>query len=253
MPRRLLGLAVFAGALVVWEAWARLESSFLVPPASVVAERAWEVWPTHEFLSTVAASLERLAIGFAIGAGAGVAVGLALGASRGARRLFEPLVELARALPPVALVPLAIVALGVGDGMRIAIIAFGVFFPVLLGTVDGVRAVSPETRDTAALLRLGAGERLARVYLPAALPSIVAGMRVAIPIGLVLVVISELSGEGDGLGRYILLQQSLFNVPEMYAGILFLGLLGYVLNTAFVLAERRLLAWHRGAIGAAPR
>jgi ABC-type nitrate/sulfonate/bicarbonate transport system permease component len=254
ITRRLLGFAVFLAGLVVWEAWARSEASFLLPPASTVAERAWQVWPTHEFLQTVAASLKRLAAGYAIGAGIGVAAGVLLGASRRARQALEPLTEFLRAVPPIAIVPVAIVILGLGDGMRIAVIAFGVCFPVLVNTVEGVRAVSPEARDTAAMLQVGPAERLYRIYLPAALPSIVAGLRVALSIGLVMVVISEFAGgSGDGLGRYILFQQSQFNVPEMYGGILFLGLLGYALNQLFLVAERRVLFWHFGAAGASDR
>ena len=251
MSRRALGVAVFVGALGLWEAWGRGRPSFLVPPASVVLERAWEVWPTGDFLGAVGASLGRLAVGFLIGATAGLAVGLAMGASTRVRRLLEPLVDLVRSLPPIALLPVAIVVFGVGDGMRIAVIAVGLSFPILLGALDGVRAVPPETRDTAALLRLGAVERTLRVYLPAASPSIAAGVRVAAPIGLVLIVISELPGEGEGIGRYIVFQQSQFNIPEVYGGILFLGLLGFALNALVALAERRLLAWHDGATGAA--
>lgn len=245
----LLGIAVFAAALGAWEASARGEPSFLVPTASAVFERAWAVWPTSEFLTGAGASVRRLAAGYALGAGAAVALGLWMGSSRTVRRTLDPLVEFLRAIPPIAIVPALVVAFGVGDRMRIGVIAFGVFFPVLVNTVDGVRAVSPELRDTAALLRLGRVERMLRVELPAATPSIVAGLRVALSIGLVLVVISEFVGGGDGLGYYIRFQQSLFNVPDMYAGILFLGLLGYVLNTAFVLLERRLLFWHYGSAG----
>jgi sulfonate transport system permease protein len=244
-----LGALVFVAALVVWEAWARSADSFYVPAASEVASRAWDVWPSAEFLGAVGASLRRLAAGYAIGAAAAVAIGLALGMSPRARRTLGPTTEFLRALPVIAIVPIAIVVLGVGDAMRIAVIAFGVFFPVLLGTVDGVRAVSPETRDTARLLHVGAVEASLRVYLPAALPSIFAGLRTSLSIGLVLVVISEITGAGDGLGVYIRSQQSLFNVREMYAALLFLGLLGYVLNQLFLVAERRVLAWHYGAIG----
>jgi ABC-type nitrate/sulfonate/bicarbonate transport system permease component len=251
--RTLLGVAVFVAALAAWEAWARGEPSYLVPAASTVAERAWAVWPTSDFLGMAGASLRRLAAGYAIGAGAAIALGLWMGSSRRVRRTLEPLVEFFRAIPPIAIVPALVVALGVGDGMRIAVIAFGVFFPVLVNTVDGVRAVSPELRDTAALLRLGRLERMVRLELPAATPSIVAGLRVALSIGLVLVVISEFVGGGDGLGYYIRFQQTLFNVPDMYAGILFLGLLGFLLNTMFVLLERRVLFWHYGSAGERPR
>jgi ABC-type nitrate/sulfonate/bicarbonate transport system permease component len=247
--RPLLGVAVFVGALVIWELWARAEDSFLVPPMTEVLDRAWEVWPTADFLTEVAASLRRLAAGLVIGAAIGITIGLLMGASRSSRRGLEPLVELLRATPPIAIVPAFIVVLGFGDTMRIGVIAFGVCFPVLVHTFEGVRAVSPEVRDTASMLHVGGAERVFRIYLPAALPSIAAGLRVAISIGLVLVVLSEFVGEGGGLGHYILDQQGQFNVPEMYAGILFLGLVGYALNRGFVLVERRVLAWHYAAAG----
>ena len=153
--RRLLGVAVFVAALVLWELWARREASFLLPPISTVAERAVEVWPTDAFLSDVAASLRRLAVGYVLGALLAVAAGVVLGASVRARRTFEPLLEFLRAIPPIAVVPVAIVVLGVGDATAIAVIAFGVFFPVLVNTVEGVRAVAPEARDTAAMLQVG--------------------------------------------------------------------------------------------------
>jgi ABC-type nitrate/sulfonate/bicarbonate transport system permease component len=251
--RRLVAVSVFVGALGIWEGWARASNAFLFPTATEVAERAWQVWPTADFLMTVSASLQRLAAGYAVGVGTGVVVGLLLGSSRAVRRTFEPLVEFLRATPAVTIMPAAIVILGLGDGMRVAVIAFGVCFPVLVNTVEGVAAVSPEARDTATMLHVGPAGRILRIYLPAALPSIVAGLRVALSIGLALLVISEFVGGEDGLGHYIILQQSQFNVPEMYAGILFLGLLGYMLNRLFLVAERHVLFWHYGAVGDSPR
>ena len=207
------------------------------------------IWPTPEYLGNVEASLRRFAAGYAIGASVGVAVGVSMGSSRRVRQALEPLVELLRATPAIALVPALIVILGIGDRMRIAVIAFGVVFPVLVNSMDGVRAAPPELRETASLLRLGRAERILRVDLPAALPSIFAGLRVAVSIGLVMVVVSEFVGGGDGLGHYIRVEQSQFDIPEMYAGILFLGVLGFVLNGIFVLVERRALSWHYGADG----
>ena len=115
--------------------------------------------------------------------------------------------------------------------------------------IPPAKLIALEIRDTAALLRLSRVQRSVRVYLPAALPTIFAGLRTALSIGLVLVVISELNGEGDGLGVYIESQRALFNVSEMYVGIVFLGLLGYVLNRLFLVLEHRVLAWHYRAIG----
>ena len=246
---RLLGLAVFVAALGLWELLARSQPSFLFPTASAVAERAWEVWPTPEFLTIVGSSLKRFAAGYAIGAGLGIAIGLFMGSSRAARRMLEPLVEFLRAVPPIAVVPAAMVILGLDDGMRIAVIAFAILFPVLVNSLDGVRSVSPEARDMASLLQLGRAERAVSIYLPAALPSIFAGLRIALSVGLAMVVISELVVGSTGLGYYIRFQQTLFNAPEVYGGILFLGLLGYAINTLFLIVERYALAWHYGAAG----
>jgi ABC-type nitrate/sulfonate/bicarbonate transport system permease component len=250
---RFLGVAVFLAAIGLWEAWARIQPSFVFPPASAIVERAWQVWPTSEFLTTVAPSLTRLVAGYAIGAGAGITVGVVMGSSRPLRQTLGPLVEILRATPPIAIVPAAIVILGLDDSMRISVIAFGVLFPVLVNSLDGVRAVSPEARDTASLLRLGRVERILRIYFPAALPSIVAGLRVGLSIGLVMVVISEFVGGSDGIGYYIYFHQTQLDVREVYVGILFLGLLGYVLNALFLLVERHALAWHYGAAGESRR
>ena len=244
----LLGALVFVAALAIWEAWARSAESFYFPPVSEIGREALDVWPSADFLTAVGASLKRLAAGYTIGATAGVSIGLAMGSSRRVRSTLGPTTEFLRALPVIAVVPIAISLLD-DDAMRIAVIAFGVFFPVLVATVAGVRGVPPEIRDTAALLHLGKVEQTIRVYLPAALPTIFAGLRTALSIGLVLVVIAEFTGTGDGLGVYIWTQRFLFDVQAMYAGILFLGLLGYVLNGLLLVLERRVLAWHYGAIG----
>jgi ABC-type nitrate/sulfonate/bicarbonate transport system permease component len=253
--RTVLGVAVFAVALGIWQVSATAANEYTFPPMTDVAERAWVEWQSEPFLEGVVGSLKRLAVGFAIGAALGVGVGLLVGSWRIARQLLEPLTELLRAVPVIAVVPIAIVLLDFGDAMRVSVIAFGVCFPVLVNTVEGVRAVPPEARDTASLLHVGRVERVFRINLPSALPSIMAGLRIAVSIGLILVVISELVGETgglgvyNGLGEYISAMQDLQRVSDMYAGILFLGLLGYVLNRTFLVAERRVLRWHYGAIG----
>jgi ABC-type nitrate/sulfonate/bicarbonate transport system permease component len=146
-------------------------------------------------------------------------------------------------------VPAAILILGLGDASRIAVIAFGLCFPILVNTAEGVRGIPLEVRDTASMLHVGRVERALRIYLPAALPSIMAGLRIAVSLGLVLVIVSEFVGEQNGIGYYLVIKQSEFDFPALYAGILFLGLLGYVLNRLFLLVERRVLAWHYRAAG----
>jgi ABC-type nitrate/sulfonate/bicarbonate transport system permease component len=244
-----LGILVFLAALGVWQLWAGAANSFLVPTAFEVAEKAWDVWPTSDFLSEVGQSMKRYVVGFAIAAAIGIGLGLLVGTSHAARRTLDPFLECMRAVPAIAIVPAAILILGLGDASRIAVIAFGLCFPILVNTAEGVRAIPPEVRDTASMLHVGRVERVARIYLPAALPSIVAGLRIAVSLGLVLVIVSEFVGEQNGIGYYLIIQQSTFDYPALYAGILFLGLLGYVLNRLFLIAERRLLAWHYGAAG----
>ena len=254
LARRLLGPCVFVAALAVWQAWAASEDSFLVPTVTAVAARAWDVWPSGDFLVDVVATLKRLAAGYLLGAGIGVAAGLVLGSSRAARRTFEPLQEFLRSLPAIAVVPAAVVIFGLGETTRIAVIAFAVCFPVLVNTVQGVRAVPAETRDTAAMLHVGPAELIVRIYARAALPSIVAGLRVALAVGLIVTVLTEFAvANGDGIGRYIVLQQTQYDYPAVYGGIVFLGLLGSALNGLFRLAEARALAWHHGAAGASER
>ena len=244
-----LGVLVFVAVLGIWQLWAGAEDSFSVPTASEVAERAWDVWPTSAFLSEVGQSMKRYVVGFAIAAAIGIALGLLVGASHAARRTLDPLLECLRAVPAIAIAPAAAIVLGFGDASRIVVIAFGLCFPILVNTAEGVRGIPLEVRDTASMLHVGRVERLARIYLPAALPSIMAGLRFAVSLGLVLVIVTEFVGEANGIGYYLRVQQSTLDYPALYAGILFLGLLGYVLNRLFLVAERRLLAWHYGAAG----
>jgi ABC-type nitrate/sulfonate/bicarbonate transport system permease component len=244
-----LGVLVFLAALGIWQLWAGSANSFLVPTASEVADRAWDVWRSDEFLSEVGASMKRYAVGCAIAAAIGISVGLLVGASHAARRTLDPFLELLRAVPAIAIVPAAFVILGIGDASRIAVIAFGLCFPILVNTAEGVRGIPPEVRDTASMLHVGRVERVVRIYVPAALPSIMAGLRIAVSLGLVLVIVSEFVGEANGMGFYLIEKQSTLDYPALYAGILFLGLLGYVLNRLFLIVERRVLAWHYGAAG----
>ena len=244
-----LGVLVFVAVLGIWQLWAGAEDSFLVPTASEVAKRAWDVWPTSDFLSEVGQSMKRYAVGFAIAAAIGIALGLLVGASHAARRTLDPFLECLRAVPAIAIVPAAILILGLGDASRIAVIAFGLCFPILVNTAEGVRGIPLEVRDTASMLHLGRVERASRIYLPAALPSIMAGLRIAVSLGLVLVIVSEFVGEQNGIGYYLIRRQSEYDEPALYAGILFVGLLGYVLNRLFLLVEHRVLAWHYRAAG----
>jgi ABC-type nitrate/sulfonate/bicarbonate transport system permease component len=125
------------------------------------------------------------------------------------------------------------------------VIIFGVIWPVLLNSIDGARHVHPGHLETARAFRVPAGTRLARIILPSAAPKIFAGLRLSLALALVMMIVSEFVGSTNGIGNEMLKDQSLFNVPGMWGVIVLLGILGMLLNGAFGLVERRVLAWER--------
>ena len=137
--------------------------------------------------------------------------------------------------------------LGVDDEMKIFMIAFGAFFPILLNTYSGVRAVDPVQVNTARTFGLSRRRIVQQIIVPAASPYIVTGMRISLAIALILVVISEMVASNNGMGFFILDTQRSFRIREMYAGIIALAIVGYTLNAVFVALERRVMAWHIGA------
>jgi ABC-type nitrate/sulfonate/bicarbonate transport system permease component len=227
--------------------WTQDSGTFYYPPLSDVFERFADNWLFERFGSDVWPSLRRMAIGYVIAVVLGVAIGTALGTSRTLRRAVSPIVEFLRSIPPPALLPFAIVVIGVGDDMKIFIIAFVCIWPVLLNTIDGINGSDPTLRDIARVYGVSGRDRLLRMTLPAASPQIFAGMRLSLSLAVILMVISEMVASTNGIGFFVLQSQRSFAIPEMWSGILLLGILGYVLNLIFVIIERRVLAWHRGA------
>ena len=249
--RRLLELAVeiavpLALLALIW-VYTSSSGTFYYPPLSDVFARFADNWLFERFGSDVWPSLRRLALGYGVAVLVGVAVGTALGSSSTLRRATGPIVEFLRSIPPPALIPFGIVVIGVGDDMKVFIIAFVCVWPVLLNTIDGIQGIDPTLKDTARVFGISGKDRLLRMTLPAASPQIFAGMRLSLSLALILMVISEMVASTNGIGFFVLQSQRSFAIAEMWSGILLLGILGYVFNLAFMLVERRVLAWHRGA------
>jgi ABC-type nitrate/sulfonate/bicarbonate transport system permease component len=242
-----LEVVVPLSVLAAWWVWSENAGSFFFPPQSGILEDIADLWVFERWGSDVLPSLGRLGAGYVIAVVAAVAVGVPLGMSRTAHRMAAPIVEFLRAIPPPALIPFAIVVIGVGNDMKIFIIAFVSAWPVLLNTIDGIAGIEPTLLDTGRVYGIRGRDRLRRIMLPAALPQIFAGMRTALSLALILMVISEMVASSNGIGFFVLQSQRSFAISEMWAGIILLGLLGYFLNLIFVLFERRALAWHRGA------
>ncbi|GAA2140953.1 ABC transporter permease [Actinomadura napierensis] len=251
---RWLPLAVL---IACWEAATRASDSPFFPPPSKIAERMRDLWfsgpPSHLFLNaeagdSIAPSLARMAFSLAACVVAGVVLGIALGRSERVLAYLEPLLQFARVIPPPTLVPVFIVLFEFGTQMQVASIIFSAIWPILLNTADGARSVDQMQMATAEAFRLSAFERIRFVILPASLPKIFAGVRLALSLSLILMVFSELlPGTTDGLGFELTNAQSQSDLPTLWSVIVLLGILGYLFNTILLAVERRFLRWHRGA------
>jgi ABC-type nitrate/sulfonate/bicarbonate transport system permease component len=233
-------------AVLLWYLASADSTSFYFPPLREILSRFNELWLGSGFTRDALPSLGRMVLGYALASVFGITVGVLLGVSRLTQAMFGPLVEFLRSIPSVVLIPFGIVVFGVDTTMKVFVIALGCSFPVILNTIDGVRSVEPLLLDVTRTFRFGRMERLTQVVLPAASPQIFAGLRTSLSQALILMVVSEMVASTNGIGYSILKSQRLFEVADMWAGIVLLGLLGYVINTILVIIEKRVLAWHRG-------
>jgi ABC-type nitrate/sulfonate/bicarbonate transport system permease component len=227
--------------------WSANQGSYYFPPLTDVLSTFNDTWLFERVGSDVAPSLARMGVGFAVAVIVGVSLGLLLGRARRVRRASTPIVEFLRAIPPPALLPFAILVMGVGSSMKVFIIGFVCLWPILLNTIDGAAGIDPTLEDTTKVYGVERRDNLLHVVLPAAGPQIFAGLRTAVSLALILMVISEMVASTNGIGYFVLQSQRTFAIPEMWSGILLLGILGYALNGTFVMIERRVLRWHRGA------
>ena len=244
-----VGFLALALLLVLWELFARQAQSFYLPPLSTIAATFYQDWVSPLFLEHAVPSLRRMFVGYLIAAVLGVTIGVLTGSSRTLFETLDPFFEFLRAIPPPIIIPVGLLLFGIGDTMKIVVIVFGVFWPILLNSVDGARSVSQERLDTAKNFGLGRLETMRRVVFPSALPMIFAGLRVGLSLALIMIVISEMIGSTNGLGYYILDAQRTFAIPQMFAGIFLLGILGYALNSLFLMLEGKFLSWHYGQAG----
>ena len=195
----------------------------------------------------LAATLERVAMGFGAGAALGVALGLAAGHLTPVRNVVEPLVEVLRPIPPLALLPMFIVWVGIGEASKIGFITYATFFPIFLTTVTGVRQIDPLLLRAAQSLGARGLPLFARVILPAALPDILTGLRLGVALAFFVIVISEFIGAEHGLGYLINDGRNFFLVPQMLGAAVVLGLLGYAGNGLVRMLERRVARWQHPA------
>lgn len=262
LPARLLRALrdrwlVLVVAVALWEAVTRSLDETFFPPPSRIAAKMHELWfsgPAGSLFLTETAtgnifpSLGRMAVALALATVAGVVFGMLLGRSEQVYAYLDPVFQFARAIPPPALVPLFMVLFSLGTTMQIASIVFSAVWPILVNTADGARTVDPQQMETARVFRLSAADRLRMVVVPAALPKIFAGLRLSLSLSLILMVFAELlPGTDNGLGFQLTDAQSRTDLPTVWAVVVLLGILGYLLNGVLTAVERRALAWHLAA------
>jgi ABC-type nitrate/sulfonate/bicarbonate transport system permease component len=232
-------------------AWQALSASGLLRsdefPSMVATMRALgEQLATADLWTAVRDTVSGWALGLLLGGGSAIVVGSVLGLNRFAYRSAIPVIEVFKTIPAVAILPIVILMFGATLKMKWVLIAFGVFWPLVVQVIYGVRSIDPTVRDTATVLQVRGLRRFLVVTLPSAAPFIATGLRVSAAVALILAVVAELIGGGSGVGLRILTAENAGPTayPIMYAYIFVAGALGVALAGMFVLVERWLLHWH---------
>ncbi|GGJ78838.1 ABC transporter permease [Pilimelia anulata] len=239
---RLLAVGLLAA---VWETFPRLgllDATFL-PPLSEVLVAWWELLRSGELADHIGASLARSLAGFVLAVLLAVPLGLVIGWYRPVATLLNPLLELFRNTAALAMLPVFVLILGLGETSKVAIILYACAWPILLNTVSGVRTVDPLLLKSARSLGLGPVALFRKVVLPATVPTIFTGIRLAGAYSILILIAAEMVGAKAGLGYLINYAQFNFAVPDMYAGIITVSAIGLAINHVLILVERRFSTW----------
>jgi ABC-type nitrate/sulfonate/bicarbonate transport system permease component len=235
--------------LVAWEAVARagIVTSFLLPPLSVVLDRVWQDALSGDLAENLGLTLYRGLLGFAIAAAAGVALGILMARNRAMYWFFDPIVSVGFPMPKIAFLPVFMLWLGLYDASKLTMIVFSAIFPVITATMTSTQGVEKELVWSAR--SLGAGERqlLWQIVLPAALPQILTGLQVALPVSLIVAIVTEMLMGGAGLGGAMIAASRFADSPGVFAGILEIAVAGFCIVKGIAVLRRHLLRWHQEA------
>jgi ABC-type nitrate/sulfonate/bicarbonate transport system permease component len=245
--------ATFAVVFLVWQFVAgywlpkgRPELSTLLPPPSAIIKAAFEMIGSGELLSHLWQSLRRELIAFAFALSA-VPIGIAMGWWKRVHEQLDPIIEILRPIPPIAWIPLSILWLGIGNGQNQFIIFLGIFFPLLINTIQGVKNIEPNLVRAARCLGASEWQILKRVVLPAALPQVLTGIRIGFGVGWMALVAAELVGASSGLGFLINDARSLLKTDVVILGMLTIGVVGLLIDLLIRKMAKRMLPWSLAA------
>jgi len=235
--------------LAAWEIFARsgAVTPFMLPAPSVVAERIYDDALGGDLFVNIGVTLYRALMGFAIAAVGGVVLGAAMARNAAARWFFDPVISVGFPMPKIAFLPVIILWLGLYDVSKITMVVLDAIFPVVTATIVGIASVEKELLWSARNMGAKDREMLWQVLLPAALPQILTGLQVALPIALIVVVVTEMQMGGYGLGGAMMQASRFANSRGVFAGIVEIAVIGYALVAAMAVLRRRLLVWHQEA------
>lgn len=238
-------VGVAAALIGLWQlgANAGLISPVFFPGPDRSFGALWAQLQNPEFWHAFTATLRRMGIGFVSATLIGIAAGAAIGLSRTLRETVVPTLELIRPLPASAIIPVFVLILGLNDTMIVAVIAFASLWPVLLATVQGFQSIEPRLIEVSRILGFSRLEMVRKIALPNAMPDILSGVRLALTVSLILAVVTEMLSGEVGLGHNIMMAARSFASPDLYAGIIVLGAVGYATNAVLQRAESHLLRW----------
>jgi ABC-type nitrate/sulfonate/bicarbonate transport system permease component len=242
IPERAKAFLLPVTALVILEIWARtthLQSDSLAPPSAVAAALV-EAFKDGSVLIATRDTLISAFAGLLIGGAIGMAFGITLGIFHAFDRLMEVTIEAIRPIPSIALLPIALIALGFGYRMEILIVAFACVWPVLILSRAAIAGIEPRLIEVSRALRLSPADRISKIILPAALPRIFLAFRLAAGIALIVAVTVEIAINPIGLGAAIMTAQQALRPDLMLAYLVWIGIVGYLLNTGLVIAQNRL-------------
>lgn len=240
-------IVLSVGLVLTWEVAARLSGSVNFPPVSTVLQRLAD---NRTVIATeLVHTLRRCGWAFLLAMLIGLPLGIVLGRVRWIGRYIEPLVDMLRPLPPPAIAPVVMLFAGTGDGAKIFVIGYAAIFPILIHAIDGVRGLHPMYGVVSRAVGLSTRERMMLVDLPAALPVMMTGVRLAVSTALLVSVVAEMLLSTDGIGIYLFRSQEHFRIADGLAGIAVLALVGWCVNAGFLWLDRRLLAWHHATAG----
>ena len=245
---RLLGGFLLLILIILWELLPRHGFIYAryFPPFSEVARALFEGVRTGEIIKHAGISISRAFRGYLLAIVIGVGLGTLAGTIRWLSDLLEVTVELLRPMPSVALVPIAILLFGTSDRYNISIISFGCTWPIFVNTFEGTRSIDTQWIDTARVYGTTRFNLLRKVIVPAALPYIVSGLRISLGSSIIIVTVTEMLASFKGLGSFIMETYNAYQIPQMYSGIVTIGIVGYGLNRLFLTVESRVMAWHKG-------